>query len=223
MLREPRKVVGLGAGGHAAVLIELLRALGGYEVVEVTDANPALWGQDVLGVPICGGDERLAALRAAGVSAAFVGVGAIKTVAPRRRVYERAVALGFEPVTIVHPAAHVSPSARLGRGAAVLASAMVGTRVRLGENVTVYSGTVIEHDSEVGDHSHLSPGAHVAGGVRIGANCFIGIGASIIQGVCIGDGAIVGAGAVVLRDVPAGCLAVGVPARPVASRRGESE
>jgi UDP-perosamine 4-acetyltransferase len=215
MSPDLRKVVGLGAGGHAAVLIELLQALGGYEVVEVTDANPALWGQDILGVPIRGGDDRLPALRASGVSGAFVGVGAIKTVAPRRAVFERAVSLGFDLITGVHPAAYVAPSASLGRGTCVLPTAMVGTRVRLGEDVTVYSGVLIEHDTEVGDHTHLSPGVHLAGGVRIGTGCFVGIGASVIQGVRIGDDAIVGAGAVVLRDLPAGCTAVGIPARPV--------
>jgi UDP-perosamine 4-acetyltransferase len=220
---DPRKVVGLGAGGHAAVLIELLQALGDYEVVEVTDANPALWGQEILGVPIHGGDDRLPALHEAGVSGAFVGVGAIKTVEPRRKVFERALSLGFDPITLVHPKAYVAPSARLGRGVCVLPTAMVGTRVWLGDNVTVYSGVLIEHDTEVGDHTHLSPGVHIAGGVRIGTGCFIGIGASIIQGVRIGSGAIVGAGAVVLQDLPAGCTAVGVPARPVESRRGERE
>ena len=221
MAPEVRRVVGLGAGGHAAVLIELLRALGGFEVVEVTDADPALWGQEILGVPVRGGDDRLPGLRDAGVSDAFVGVGAIRDVGPRQKVFERALALGFEPLTLVHPAAHVSPSAHLGRGACVLAAAMVGTRVRVGSNATVYSGVLLEHDTEVGDHTHLSPGVHVAGGVCIGSGCFIGIGASFIQGVRIGDGAIVGAGAVVLEDVPAGRTAVGVPARALEARNGE--
>lgn len=222
MAPEVRRIVGIGAGGHAAVLIELLRALGNYEIVEVTDANPALWGQEVLGVPIRGGDDRLPALREAGVRDAFVGVGAIRAVEPRRKVYEQARALGLEPVTLVHPTAHVSPSARLERGACVLAAAVVGTRVLVGCNVTVYSGVLLEHDAEVGEHTHLSPGVHVAGGVRIGAGCFIGIGASLIQGVRIGDGAIVGAGAVVLRDVPAAYTAVGVPARCIEPHRGEA-
>ncbi len=215
MPADQQKVVGLGAGGHAAVLIELLRSLDGYEVVELTDANPALWGREILGVPIRGGDERLPALAAAGVGGAFVGVGAIKTVTVRRKVFDRAVAAGFNPVTLIHPSADVAPSARLGQGTCVLAMAMVGTCTRLGANVTVYSGVILEHDSEVGDHSHLSPGVHIAGGVKIGTGCFIGIGASIIQGVRIGDEAIVGAGAVVLHDVPAGQTVVGVPAHIV--------
>ncbi len=50
--------------------------------------------------------------------------------------------------------------------------------------------------------------------VRIGANVWIGGGALVLPGVTIGDDAIIGAGAVVTRDVPAGAVAIGNPARP---------
>ena len=49
--------------------------------------------------------------------------------------------------------------------------------------------------------------------VRIGRGCFIGARAILLKGVTLGDRAIVGAGAVVTRDVPAGHIAVGNPAR----------
>jgi maltose O-acetyltransferase len=49
--------------------------------------------------------------------------------------------------------------------------------------------------------------------VTIGANVWIGGGAMILPGVTIGDDAIIGAGSVVTRDVPAGGIAVGNPAR----------
>ena len=51
------------------------------------------------------------------------------------------------------------------------------------------------------------------GPVVIGDNVWIGEKASILPGVRIGDGAIIGAGAVVTKDVPAGYMALGVPAR----------
>lgn len=208
-----RRVVGIGAGGHAKILVELLQVVGGYTLVGFTDPRPDLMNTRLLGVPILGDDSLLPGLRCEGVEAAFVGVGATRDVSVRKRLYEIASGLGFEMLTLVHPRAYVSPSARLGRGTVVLPGAVINTDVTIGDNVTVYSGVIIEHDSVIGDHVHLSPGVHLAGGVSIGCEAFVGIGASIIQGIRIGASAVIGGGAAVIRDVPSGTTAVGVPAR----------
>lgn len=56
---------------------------------------------------------------------------------------------------------------------------------------------------------------NVKGKVIIGKNVWIGRNVCIMPGVTIGDGATVGANAVVTKDIPAGSVAVGVPARVV--------
>lgn len=207
-----RRIVGIGAGGHAAILVEIARTAG-YEVAELTDSNEARWGTQVLGVPVVGGDERLPSLMGDGVDAAFIGVGAVRSTAPRVGAYEAAMLLGFELVSLTHPSAVVSASARLGRGVMVLPRAVIHTRADVGDNVTVYTAAVIEHDCVVEDHVHISPGVLLAGGVTIERGAFLGIGATVIHGVRIGAESVVGAGAVVVDDVPAGATVTGVPAR----------
>ncbi|MFF7854918.1 maltose acetyltransferase domain-containing protein [Streptomyces sp. NPDC007904] len=51
--------------------------------------------------------------------------------------------------------------------------------------------------------------------ITIGDNVWLGGGAIVCPGVTIGDDSVIGAGAVVTKDVPAGVVAVGNPARPV--------
>ncbi|MFF9200825.1 sugar O-acetyltransferase [Streptomyces sp. NPDC014986] len=51
--------------------------------------------------------------------------------------------------------------------------------------------------------------------ITIGDNVWLGGGVIVCPGVSIGDDSVIGAGAVVTKDVPAGVVAVGNPARPV--------
>jgi acetyltransferase-like isoleucine patch superfamily enzyme len=59
----------------------------------------------------------------------------------------------------------------------------------------------------------------LSGHIHVGSGAHIGTGATIIQGVTIGAGCIVGAGAVVIDDLPEGITVVGVPAKPVTTRK----
>jgi maltose O-acetyltransferase len=86
--------------------------------------------------------------------------------------------------------------------------------ITIGDGATIAARvTILAHDAstkKIIGKTRVAP-------VWIGRECFIGAGAIILPGVTIGDGAIVGAGSVVTKDVPAGMLVVGNPARVVMS------
>jgi UDP-perosamine 4-acetyltransferase len=212
------RVVGIGAGGHARVLLDMIRAIGAWEIVGLLDMDERLWGRDVDGVTVIGGDSRLAELYQSGVTHAFIGIGSSGESGPRKRAFNLVTGLGFRVVQILHPSAAVSPAATLGPGAAVMASAVVNTGSRIGVNVIINTGAIVEHDCVVDDHAHIATGSRLGGGVHVGEGSHIGIGASIRQRISIGRGSIVGAGAVVVEDVPDGMVVVGVPARPLRKR-----
>lgn len=210
-------VVGFGAGGHAKVVIEILRSMKQFEIVGLLDAKRELWGTSVLGVEVMGDDSLMSELKARGIDHAFIGVGTVGDARARRELYEKVSNGGFEIVTAVHAAAIVSPSATIGSGPTIMAGAIVNANAVLGANVIVNTGAIIEHDCVVGDHTHVATGARLAGGVQVGPGAHIGIGAVVRQEIRIGAGAIVGAGAVVVRDVPEEKTVIGVPARVLAA------
>jgi UDP-perosamine 4-acetyltransferase len=160
----PLPLVLVGAGGHAKVVIEAARAGGRFRAVGLIDpAPPAL---AVLGVPVLGGDEVLARLRAEGVAWAFAALGSN---AARERVGDRLRAAGFRLATLVHPGAEVMPSARLGEGVVAMARAVVSAEARVDDLAIVNTGAVVEHDGRIGTAAHVAPLAALAGNVRVGA------------------------------------------------------
>jgi acetyltransferase-like isoleucine patch superfamily enzyme len=91
----------------------------------------------------------------------------------------------------------------------------VGARTTFGPDVFV---TAADYGLEGG--ARITDQEMIERDVTIGADCWIGTKAVITAGVTIGDGAVIGAGAVVTRDIPAGAIAAGVPARVVRMRGG---
>lgn len=59
--------------------------------------------------------------------------------------------------------------------------------------------------------------------VVVGRGVWLGARVMVMAGVTIGDGAVVGGGSVVTRDLPAGCIAAGVPAKVLGWRGGHEE
>lgn len=199
-------VIVLGASGHAKVCIELLRTMA-YDVswcIGQGNEPPCL------DVPVLGGDHHLQRLRNEGYSQAFVAIGANGL---RRRLADDLDALGFELVNAISPHAWISPSARIGKGVAVMAGAVVNADVQLADLSIINTGACIDHDCEIGIAAHVAPTCGLAGNVRVGAGAFLGIGAKVIPGIDIGADVIVGAGAVVVKNLLSGSKAMGVPAR----------
>lgn len=94
------------------------------------------------------------------------------------------------------------------------------------ENVQITVGDVIEIGSDFtcgrdvvirsfDGHKILEDNYKISAPIKIGNHVWIGQGATILKGVTIGDGAIVASGAIVTRDVPAGCIVAGIPAKVV--------
>jgi sugar O-acyltransferase (sialic acid O-acetyltransferase NeuD family) len=200
-------VVVYGAGGHGRVVADAAVAAG-FEVLGFLDDGLPV-GHEVLGWRVLGPLAWLKGRRDVQVAH---GIGAN---AGRARATEALDRDGTTLATIIHPAAVVSPHARVGDGVVVMALAVLNPGARVGRGAIVNTGAIVEHDVTVGEFAHVASNAALAGGARLEAHALLGTGANVLPGRAIGPRSVVGAGAVVTRDVAADAVVAGVPARAI--------
>lgn len=197
------RLVVIGAGGHAKVVISTLQAAG-HEVEAVFDDDPRKHGTSVLGVPVEGPPTEAVA---SGSAEAILAIGDNRT----RKRFSLELALSW--TVAVHPESWVHSSVELGPGSVVLAGAILQPGSIIGAHAIVNTASSVDHDCRIHDFVHVAPGSHIAGGATLGEGSLIGIGCSVVPDVSVGAWCTVGAGAAVVSDVPNAVTAVGVPAR----------
>ncbi|MBK9991690.1 MAG: acyltransferase [Verrucomicrobia bacterium] len=127
---------------------------------------------------------------------------------------------------------NLAPNVSLRNGARI----QLGRNSHIGEHCYLWAGESTGRII-IGDHVSLAPEVFITASdyqfkagvpfriqpkrerdVVIGNDVWLGARVVVTAGVTIGDGCIIGAGAVVTRDIPAGSIAVGVPAKVVSQR-----
>jgi acetyltransferase EpsM len=198
---DPTRVIIYGGGGLSKMIIEHVRVLGTYQIAGIIDDQiPA--GTDVIGCKVIGGADRLADLYKEGIRTAFNSVGGIGNFLVRLKVFQTLAKAGFICPVLVHPSAHIDPSAKLEQGVLVLAQSYVSGYARVGMGSLINNSVVVSHDNILGVCTNLSPGAMLAGDVILEDFVQVGMNATINIGVRVGARSVIGNGATIKGDVP---------------------
>ena len=205
-------IIVFGCGGHAAVVIEALKA-SGAKLLAAADDDLAKVGKHIAGLEIIGNREAVRAHEPSTVLLAN-GIGSKGNPRDREALFEWFKQEGYEFVTVVHPSTVIASDVELGEGVQIMAGAVIQPRCRIGENSIINTRAGIDHDGRIGRHVHVAPGATVCGDVSVGDGCHVGAGATVIQGVRLAASCIVGAGAVVVSSWTEPVVLCGIPAKP---------
>jgi acetyltransferase-like isoleucine patch superfamily enzyme len=122
----------------------------------------------------------------------------------------------------------VFAGAKIGANCNICAQVLIENDVVIGDNVTIKSGVQLWDGVRIEDNVCIGPNATFTNdifprakqpyqqlGTVVKKGASIGANATILPGVTIGENAMVGAGAVVTKDVPAGAVVIGNPAKIV--------
>ena len=207
------RIIILGTGSQASVVLDILQSAGHADRVEGFIAC----GDESVAVeaelddrPILGGLNDLPDLHARGVRLAAL---AVQSALVRERVLQQVLTFGFGLISAIHPSAVIGNRVKVGRGVVICANAVIVNGSEIGQGCIVSTGATVEDHCGIGEFAFIGPGTHLASNVRVGNAAWVGIGCSVVQGVSIGARSRIGPGSAVISDIPEGVLAFGVPAQ----------
>jgi sugar O-acyltransferase (sialic acid O-acetyltransferase NeuD family) len=189
----------IGAGGHASVLVDILRQQK-REILGVVSPQIESKSKVFDGIEHFKSDDDV--LKFDNQSVNLVnGIGSLPGNHLRAVLFNKFKTLGYEFETVVANNAIVSDYAELAEGVQIFAGAIVQTNTSIGANTIINTGSIIDHDCIIGRHNHIAPGVTLSGHVSTSEYVHIGTGASVIQSVSIGGNSIVGAGATATKNI----------------------
>lgn len=196
-----KKVIIVGAGGHAAELRDYInhnnnaRPADKIEVLGFMDDNRDSYKHYGFAEPFLGDIQNHQ------VRTDVLYLMGIANLDYRKEIIEILVAKGARFTGLIHPTAIISPLAEIDETTVISHNASVGAKAKIGKYNMLNSRCTIGHDSVIGDFNFISPQAAISGNTKIGNGNLIGTNACTIPGISIGDNNKIAAGMVIYKPV----------------------
>lgn len=204
-----KKVVIIGAGGHAKVIADMIEK-SGDEIVGFLDDNKKKGTTIIKEYKVLGDFNNRFPLAIANLDYEFIiAIGDNK----KREEISHSPNLKF--YTAIHPSAQIGLDVEIKEGTVIMANACINSSAKIGKHCIINTGAIIEHDNIIEDFVHISPNVALGGTVKIGKNTHVGIGSIIKNNITICENCKIGAGAVVVKDIKEEGTYVGVPAKGI--------
>jgi sugar O-acyltransferase (sialic acid O-acetyltransferase NeuD family) len=208
-----KRLLIVGAGGTGEDAAEIIKAINQrrptYEAVGFLDDDLSKKGRIIGGLPVHG------PLSSASehVDTWFIDcLGGPSSFRARQALVDGLGVAQDRFETLIHPAAEIAETSRVGPGSIVYPFVYVGAGASVGRHVIILSQTTVNHHCRIGDYSILTTGCVVSGHVTVGSSVYLGAGCTLRDGIDIGDETLVGMGSVVTRSIAARQVVKGVPA-----------
>lgn len=208
----PEKIVVIGGGGHAKVLINVIQKLRNFQIVGYVDHRD--FG-NLSGVQYLGNDDFLYDLVNKKITSAALGVGQVHLTDKRNEIINRIKELGFKFPFILSPDAVINKNVIIEDGVHVFDGVVINCDSIIRDFSIINTNSTIEHDCIIGKFCHIASGATLSGGVEIGDNSMIGSNAVVVQYKKITKNTLIGSGGVVINDILESGTYVGNPVRKV--------
>jgi sugar O-acyltransferase (sialic acid O-acetyltransferase NeuD family) len=206
-------IIVVGGGGHAKVVISLVRKLKTYRILGYTDLKN---NGEILGAAYLGTDDKLEPWSPDREKlSAVLGIGQVGLGRKRHEFWTGLSRLALAFPLIVSPGAVVNEGVKAGEATVVMDGAVINSGASVGQGVIVNTHSTIEHDVVIGDWVHVAPGVTISGGTTVGRYSMVGAGATLIEGIKIAEDCLIGAGATVVHDLAEPGVYVGCPAQRI--------
>lgn len=182
-----KKVIVIGAGGHAAELNDYIQHdkfnrnnSNGLEIIGFIDDDELVYSQYAFGAPFLGS---ISSHQPKKDIHYLVGIAKLEF---RKSIVEAFLNKGAKFTSFLHPDAFISPSASIGDGTVVAPNVNLGPNTKIGQFSMINSRSSIGHDSRIGDFNIISPNVCFSGNTIVGNENLFGINSATIPGIQVG-------------------------------------